>query len=162
MHSNCRREHDRSFETSKVDQNVATRNHQTKHYLPMRKGKMICGVNRILAFHLDMRFLSAADMFSSCASSFQSDRENIYFWSLLTILNSTLMTFNSSRRSYAIWQHRTGSTLTLVMAWCPVAPNHHLNQCWRIVLRFIDIHSGAILQELPQPSITRITWKWLL
>ena len=32
--------------------------------------------------------------------------------------------------SNAIWQHRSGSTVAQVMAWCLVASSHYLNQCW--------------------------------
>ena len=34
--------------------------------------------------------------------------------------------------SEAIWWHNSGSTMVQVMAWCLVAPNHYLNQCWFI------------------------------
>ena len=39
--------------------------------------------------------------------------------------------------SDAIWQHRSGSTLAQVMAWCLTAPNHYLNQCWLIISRVL-------------------------
>ena len=29
-----------------------------------------------------------------------------------------------------IWRHRSGSTLALLMACCPIAPSHYLNQYW--------------------------------
>ena len=32
--------------------------------------------------------------------------------------------------SDAIWWHKSGTTLTQVMACCLMAPNHYLNQCW--------------------------------
>ena len=41
--------------------------------------------------------------------------------------------FKSLRPSDAIWWHRSGSTLTQVMAWCLTAPSHYLNQCWLII-----------------------------
>ena len=40
---------------------------------------------------------------------------------------------NSLWPNDAIWRHRSGSTLTQVMACCLTTPNHHLNQCWRII-----------------------------
>ena len=36
---------------------------------------------------------------------------------------------NSLWPSKAIWRHRTGSTLTNVMACCQMAPSHYLKQC---------------------------------
>ena len=32
-----------------------------------------------------------------------------------------------------IWQHKSGSTLAQVMAWCLTAPSHYLNQCWPLI-----------------------------
>ena len=40
---------------------------------------------------------------------------------------------NSLRPSDAIWQYRSESTLTQVMACCLTAPSHYLNQCWLII-----------------------------
>ena len=40
---------------------------------------------------------------------------------------------NSLWHSDAIWRHRTGSTLTQVMACFLLAPSHNLNQCWLII-----------------------------
>ena len=40
--------------------------------------------------------------------------------------------FNSLRPRDAIWRHRSGSTLSQVMACCLMAPSHYLNQCWLI------------------------------
>ena len=37
----------------------------------------------------------------------------------------------------AIQQHRSGSTLVQVMAWCLMAPCHYLNQCWLIISGFV-------------------------
>ena len=39
---------------------------------------------------------------------------------------------NSLRPSDTIWRHRSGSTLSQVMACCLTAPSHYLNQCWLI------------------------------
>ena len=39
----------------------------------------------------------------------------------------------SLRPSDAIWQHRSGSTLAQVMAFCLTAPSHYLNQCLLII-----------------------------
>ena len=44
---------------------------------------------------------------------------------------SWLWTFNSLWPGDAIWWHKSGSTLAIVMVCCGlVAPCHHLNQCW--------------------------------
>ena len=40
---------------------------------------------------------------------------------------------NSVWPSDAIWLHRSESTLAQVMACCPTAPSHYLNQCWLII-----------------------------
>ena len=40
---------------------------------------------------------------------------------------------NSLWPNDTIWQHRSGSTLFLVMACCLTAPSHYLNQCWLII-----------------------------
>ena len=37
--------------------------------------------------------------------------------------------------NYAIWRHRSGSTLVQVMAFCPTAPSHYLNQCWLTITK---------------------------
>ena len=41
--------------------------------------------------------------------------------------------FNSLWPGDTIWQHKSGSTLDQVMAWCLTAPTHYLNQCWLII-----------------------------
>ena len=40
------------------------------------------------------------------------------------------ITFNLLWSGDAIWQNRSGSTLAQIMACCPMAPSHYLNQCW--------------------------------
>ena len=35
--------------------------------------------------------------------------------------------------SDAIWQHRSGSTVAQVKAWCLTAPSHYLNQWWLLI-----------------------------
>ena len=37
------------------------------------------------------------------------------------------------RKFNAIWRHRSGSTLSQVLACCLTAPSHNLNQCWFII-----------------------------
>ena len=44
-----------------------------------------------------------------------------------------LSCINSLWPSDAIWQQRSGSTLTQVMACCLTAPSHYLNSCWQII-----------------------------
>ena len=48
--------------------------------------------------------------------------------------------------SDAIWQHRTGTTLAQIMAWCLTAlmPNHYLNQCW-VLISGVLWHSPEII-----------------
>ena len=46
---------------------------------------------------------------------------------------ATCLKMNSLRPSDAIWWHRSVSTLAQVMACCPTAPSHYLNQCWLII-----------------------------
>ena len=57
---------------------------------------------------------------------------------------------NSLRPSDAIWCHRSGSTLAQVISRSNVDIS---------LVRFSDIHQRAIPQEMPQPSITRISLK---
>ena len=40
----------------------------------------------------------------------------------------------------AIWQHRSGSTLTQGMAYCLMETNYYLNHCWLIISDFL-LHS---------------------
>ena len=42
-----------------------------------------------------------------------------------------------------IWRHRSGSTLAQVMACCPTAPSHYLNQCWLIICEVLH-HSPEV------------------
>ena len=41
--------------------------------------------------------------------------------------------FNSLWLINLIWRHRTGSTLTQIIAWCLLAPSNYLNQCWLLI-----------------------------
>ena len=61
---------------------------------------------------------------------------------------------NSLWPSYAIWHHRSGSTLVQVMACCLTAPSHYLNQCWLILSK-----NQWYSSEVPQTSITKISLK---
>ena len=61
--------------------------------------------------------------------------------------------------TYAIWRHKSGSTLVQVMACCLMAPSHYLNQRWLIISKVCGIHMRAISQKIPQPSITKISLK---
>ena len=40
----------------------------------------------------------------------------------------------SAPHCHAIWHHRTWSTLVQIMACCPTAPSHYLNQCWQFII----------------------------
>ena len=44
--------------------------------------------------------------------------------------------------SDTIWWHRSGTTLAQVTAWCLMAPNHYLYQCW--------LPMGGVLWYSPQ------------
>ena len=67
---------------------------------------------------------------------------------------------NSFWLSDTIWRQRSGSTLAQVIPRCLTAPSHYLNQCWLVISEVqLDIHIGAISQEMPQPSITKICLK---
>ena len=59
--------------------------------------------------------------------------------------------FNLLRPKYAIWRHRTGSTLAQVMACCLAAPSHYLNQCWLIVSK---VHWHSNEGNLTQDTLT--------
>ena len=59
--------------------------------------------------------------------------------------------------SDAICQHRSGSTLAVVMAWCMMAPSLYLNQCWFII--------KGILQHSLESNFTKRSpelhpWPW--
>ena len=70
---------------------------------------------------------------------------------------------NSLWPSDAIWghttRHRSGSTLAQVMACCLAAPSHYLTQCWLIIRESSDHQLRAISQEIPQPSVTKVSLK---
>ena len=70
---------------------------------------------------------------------------------------------NSLWRSDAIWRHRTGSTLAQVMTCCLTAPNHYLDQCWRIISRIQwHLYPRAILytKDTSAIAITQISLKF--
>ena len=54
--------------------------------------------------------------------------------------------YNSLRPSDAIWRQKSPSTLAQVMAWCLMAPSHHLNQCWLFII--------DVLQHSPEGYFT--------
>ena len=66
---------------------------------------------------------------------------------------------NSWWPSDALWWHRSGSTMALVMACCLMAPSHYmyLNQCWLII--------NEVFWHSPKGNFTRNTqdiylWCW--
>ena len=62
---------------------------------------------------------------------------------------------NSLWLSGAIWRHVPGSTLAQIMACCPLAPSHCLNQCWLII--------KGVLQLSPKKSIPPTSkWIWMI
>ena len=66
---------------------------------------------------------------------------------------------NSLWHSDTIWRHQSWSTLAQIMAWC-----RHQAITWTNVdlssVRSSGIHLSAILQEMPQPSVTKISLKF--
>ena len=78
--------------------------------------------------------------------------DNIYFikcfilqqWYQMNIITR----FNSLRPGDAIWRHRSGLTLTQVMACCLTAPSHYLDQFWFLSNGFCDIHLRTISKEM--------------
>ena len=44
-----------------------------------------------------------------------------------------------------IWRHRYWSTMAQIMACCPTAPSHYLNQCWPGI---INIHSSEMTENM--------------
>ena len=64
----------------------------------------------------------------------------VWFW-LHAIQN-----INSLWPHDAVWQHRSGSKLAQVMAWCLIAPSHYLNQCWLII--------SKVLWQSPESNFT--------
>ena len=69
------------------------------------------------------------------------------------------ISFNTLWPRHAIWRHRSGPTLAQVMACCLMAPSHYLTQCWLIINEASDHQLKAISQEIPQPSITKVSLK---
>ena len=68
---------------------------------------------------------------------------------------SNIIPVYSLWHSYAIWRHKSGSTLLQVMAWCLTAPSHSPNLCWLINIT-TQRHSRRVI---PQQSITKKTLK---
>ena len=66
--------------------------------------------------------------------------------------------FNSLWPSDTIWKHKSGSTLAQVMACCLMAPSHYLTNLDLSSVRSNGIHLSAILQEIAQPSVTKISF----
>ena len=63
------------------------------------------------------------------------ERNPLFEMIKLQFINHTLELdfINSLWPCDAIWPHRSGSILTMVMACCLTAPSHCLNQCWLII-----------------------------
>ena len=60
---------------------------------------------------------------------------------LFILTGNPAASFYSLGPSDAIWRWRSWSTLVKVMACCPTAPNHYLNQCWLIISK-VPWHSS--------------------
>ena len=67
---------------------------------------------------------------------------------------------NSLWPSDTIWQHRSMSTPTQVMAKCwMTTPSHYLHQCWLIISKF-DWHSSAWhFTRYPRHQSLKLLWK---
>ena len=98
-----------------------------------------------------------------CLSHYTSSNWQI-IQSFEFLLNNLML--NSLWHSDAIWRHRSWSTLAQVTACCLMAPSHYLDKkkiTWTNVelssVRSSGIHLSAILQEMPQPSVTEISLK---
>ena len=66
---------------------------------------------------------------------------------------------NSLWPSDAIWQHRSGSTLVHLMAWCHTAPRRYVNQRWLIISE--DIYPWYQFQNYlfkSTPASPRVQW----
>ena len=61
---------------------------------------------------------------------------------------------NSLWPSYDTWQHRSGSTLDLVMAWCLMAPSDFLSQCWLFTYHGVLWHSSKSNSRGTAPEIS--------
>ena len=72
---------------------------------------------------------------------------------------ATWCCINSWRPNDTIWWHRSGSTSAQVMGWCLTTPSHDLTQCQRIISGFSNNNLREILQEIPQPLITKFSLK---
>ena len=60
----------------------------------------------------------------------------------IVTFNTITVHIKSLWPSDAIWRHRSGSTLTQVMACCLTAPSHYLNQRWLIISK-VHWHSSV-------------------
>ena len=67
---------------------------------------------------------------------------------------SSAKPINSLGPSDSIQWHRSGSTLARVMAWCLMAPSHHL-YIDLSSLRSSEIHLRAASQEMPRHSFSQ-------
>ena len=70
--------------------------------------------------------------------------------------------------SDAIWRRGFESTLAQVIACCLTAPSRYLKHCWLMIseVQWQSPEGNFISQEVPQPSITKIslgiTFNWFL
>ena len=67
------------------------------------------------------------------------------FWSHIVHYRTSTWWVNSLWPSNAIRRQGTESILAQVMACCPTAPSHYLNQCWLIISKFQWHSSGGAL-----------------
>ena len=67
-------------------------------------------------------------------------------WELRSSRYHSTLEVDSLWPSKAIWQHRSGSTLDLVMACCLTTPSHYLHQC--------SLFIGEVLWHSPESDLT--------
>ena len=61
--------------------------------------------------------------------------------------------------SDAIWRHRSRSALAQVMACCPTAPSHYLNQCWLFISEILRRSSESNCTASAQGTIKYMSLK---
>ena len=67
--------------------------------------------------------------------------------------------FNSLGSGIAICQHRSGSVLVQLMAYCLMAPSHYLIQCWLIINRVLWHSPNTNFTEVLKISIWKMSLK---
>ena len=113
-----------------------------------------CGLKGPLDIHWVVLLLSGLSSVNSLSMGDQSDYLSIY---VIWILGYAWLSHNSSDNTeyksfhgsfqisliFVPWRpFGSKSSLVKVMAWCPMAPRHDLNQCWPSYVMYIWRHQG--------------------